>query len=272
MEPRLAMSGSGSEATDFLDTDDGAGEVRRQDGGPRATQLVDLSHDPTGLPAVSVVIPALNEADNIGFVLDRVPKWVDEVLIVDGASTDGTVAVARRHRADVRVVVQSGTGKGDALRCGFAAATGDVIVMLDADGSTDPAEIPRFVAALRTGADFAKGSRFITGGGSVDISPHRQLGNRLLIALVNLLWGVSFTDLCYGYNAFWRRHLPQLQIESSGFEVETMLNIKAIKADLTVVEVASFESGRRNGASNLIARRDGLRVLRTILAEWIRPR
>src|SRR5262245_62878827 len=93
-------------------------------------------------PRVSVIIPALNEAENLKYVLPRIPDWVDEVLLVDGNSTDATVAVARSLRPNIRIVQQQGRGKGAALRSGFASATGDIIVMLDADGSTDPAEIP----------------------------------------------------------------------------------------------------------------------------------
>src|SRR5438874_3464109 len=116
--------------------------------------------------SVSVVIPALNEADCLPHVLPRLPAWVDEVLLVDGQSTDGTVDIARRLRPDVRIVAQQGRGKGAALRTGLMQATGDIIVTLDADGSTDPSEIPAFVGALLAGADFAKGSRFLQGAGS----------------------------------------------------------------------------------------------------------
>ncbi len=222
-------------------------------------------------PTVSAVIPTLNEADNIAHVIARIPSWVDEVLVVDGHSTDGTGEIARAARADVVVIDQLGRGKGDALACGFNAAKGDIIVMLNADGSTDPAEIPRFVAALRTGADFAKGTRFAMGGGSADITRVRRAGNRALGALVNRMWGVQFTDLCYGYNAFWRTCLPDLHIDCNGFEVETLLNIKAARNRLRIVEVPSYESTRLSGDSNLSARRDGLRILRTIIAERLRP-
>ena len=88
------------------------------------------------------------------------------MIVVDGHSVDDTVAVGRRLWPDVRMVMQTRLGKGNALACGFAAATGDIIAMVDADGSADPAEIPQFVKALLDGADFAKGSRFAEGGGS----------------------------------------------------------------------------------------------------------
>jgi glycosyltransferase involved in cell wall biosynthesis len=221
---------------------------------------------------VSVVIPTLNEAENLPHVLARVPSGVFEVIIVDGHSTDGTPEVAASHWPGARVLSQTGKGKGNALEAGFRAARGDVVVMLDADGSTDPAEIPRFVAALLTGADFAKGTRFVTGGGSADITPVRRLGNRILAGLVNRMWNVDYSDLCYGYNAFWRSCLNQVAPnDCSGFEVETLMNIRVAKASLKVVEVPSFEATRRHGQSNLDARRDGMRVLRTIVAERIRP-
>jgi glycosyltransferase involved in cell wall biosynthesis len=222
-------------------------------------------------PSVSVVIPTLNEAANIGQVLDRVPRWVTEILVVDGHSTDDTREIAMAARDDVRVLEQTGRGKGNALACGIQTATGDIIVLLDADGSTDPAELPRFVAALRTGADFAKGSRFAMGGGSADITRVRRLGNWVLGVFVNRFWKVQYTDLCYGYNAFWRRCSPDLHIDCSGFEVETLLNIKAARRGLRIVEVPSFEANRLSGSSNLSARRDGIRILRTIIAERVRP-
>jgi glycosyltransferase involved in cell wall biosynthesis len=219
------------------------------------------------IPRVSVVIPTLNEARNLPHVFASLPADLHEVIIVDGHSVDGTVAVARRLRPDVRVVMQASRGKGDALACGFAASEGDIIVMLDADGSTDAAEMARFVDALLDGADFVKGSRFLPGGGSDDLTLTRRLGNGLLSGLVNRLFGTSYTDLCYGYNAFWSRCLQSLRVDCDGFEVETLLNIRAARAGLTIREVPSYELSRIHGASNLHVLRDGLRVLRTIVRE-----
>jgi glycosyltransferase involved in cell wall biosynthesis len=218
-------------------------------------------------PTVSVIIPALNEAENLPYVFAELPDDLHEVIVVDGCSVDDTVSVARRLRPDVRIITQERRGKGDALRCGFEAATGDVLVMLDADGSADPAEIPRFVEALSSGVDFAKGSRFRPGGGSGDITRLRRAGNRVLSGTVNLLFGTAYSDLCYGYNAFWRHCLPAINIDCDGFEVETLINIRVARAGLTVTEVPSFERPRIHGQSNLNAVRDGGRVLRTILRE-----
>jgi Glycosyl transferase family 2 len=222
------------------------------------------------MPRVSVVIPAINEARNLPHVLADLPPDVFEVVLVDGRSTDGTAEVARAHYPTIRIVGQSGRGKGDALASGFAAASGDIIVMLDADGSADPAEIPRFVDALRSGADFAKGSRFADGGGSSDITVIRGLGNRFLVTLVNLLYRTDYSDLCYGYNAFWSRCLERINVDCNGFEVETLINIRVAKAKLRVIEVPSFERDRLFGESNLRTFRDGFRVLRTIVGERFR--
>jgi glycosyltransferase involved in cell wall biosynthesis len=236
-------------------------------------------------PRVSVVIPALNEARNLPHVFARLPAGIHEVIVVDGHSVDDTVAVARGLRPDVRIVMQTRTGKGNALACGFVAATGDVIAMIDADGSTDPAEIPLFVRALVEGADFAKGTRFALGGGSSDITRLRGLGNRVLGGLVNLRYGTRYSDLCYGFNVFWRRHVTVLGLDATspappgggrlwgdGFEVETLIHMRVAGARLEVTEVPSFEHDRIHGASNLSAFRDGLRILRTIVAEWRRGR
>jgi glycosyltransferase involved in cell wall biosynthesis len=224
---------------------------------------------------VSVVIPARNEAENLPFVFSRLPLGLHEVIVVDGHSTDGTVAAARRLWPDVHILLQTGHGKGNALAAGFAVCSGDIVVTLDADGSTDPAEIPRFVAALCNGADFVKGSRFAQGGGSSDITRVRRFGNRVLSAIVNNVYGTSYTDLCYGYNAFWRRCLPYLRVDCNGFEVETLINVRIAKAGLVVHEVPSYEQDRIFGASSLNTIRDGIRVLSTIGVERIsaaRPR
>ncbi len=170
-------------------------------------------------------------------------------------------------RPDIRIVSEEGSGKGAALRTGFEAATGDIIVMLDADCSTDPAEIPLFMGALLAGADFVKGSRFIQGGGTADMPFHRKLGNWGFVWLVRLLFGGSYSDLCYGYIAFWKHVLPALRLDADGFEIETMMNIRALRAGLRVVEVPSFEYERHHGVGQLKTFSDGWRVLKMILRE-----
>lgn len=225
---------------------------------------------PRTSPTVSVVIPTLNEADNLPHVLPRIPSWVDEVVLVDGRSTDATIEVARELRPDVKVVLESRPGKGVALRRGFEEASGDIVVMLDADGSTNPDEIGSFVRTLRSGADFVKGSRFLQGADSLDISPFRKLGNWGLTTLVRLLFGGRYSDLCYGYAGFWKRVLPELHLDGDGFEIETVMNVHALRAGLMIIELPSVELPRINGESNLRPLRDGWRILRVIMRERAR--
>jgi glycosyltransferase involved in cell wall biosynthesis len=235
---------------------------------------------PGAPPRISVVIPTYNEAKNLPHVFGLLPDDLHEVIVVDGRSVDDTVEVARSLRPDVVVVRQNRRGKGNALACGFRAVTGDIVVMLDADGSADPREIPAYVAALTSGADFAKGTRFAPGGGSADITKLRAWGNRWLNRIVNVLYGTSYSDLCYGYNAFWTHCLPVLALDASegerdhkawgdGFEIETIINTRVAKARLTIAEVPSFEFPRLHGQSNLNTWRDGLRVLRALLVERV---
>ena len=237
-------------------------------------------------PRISVIVPALNEARNLPYVFAQMPDALHELILVDGHSVDDTVAVARTLRPDVRVVTQTRSGKGNALACGFAAATGDIIAMIDADGSADPGEIPRFVNALTNGTDFAKGTRFAVGGGSSDLTRLRRAGNRALTIFFNVCYGTRYSDLCYGFNVFWRRHAELLGLDATspppengaamlwgdGFEIETLIHIRVAKTGLTVTEVPSFEGPRLHGVSNLSAVSDGLRVLQTILGERRRVR
>ena len=221
-------------------------------------------------PHISVVIPTHNEAPNLEYVLPHVPSYVHEVVLVDGHSTDGTIDVAQRLMPSIRFIEQTDHGKGDALRLGFAHCTGDIIFMIDADGSIDPREMDRFIEPLLAGHDFVKGSRFLPGGGSDDMSFLRSIGNTILCDLVNVLYYAEFSDLCYGYMAFWRRCLDDVRIDCSGFQVEALINVRMLQARAKIAEVPSFEHRRIHGQSNLHTFRDGWLVLRAIIEERFR--
>jgi glycosyltransferase involved in cell wall biosynthesis len=220
---------------------------------------------------VTLLIPAKNEERNIAWVLSRVPDVIDEILLVDGHSIDRTIEVARTIRPDIVVVPEMAPGKGAAVRTGLVHATGEFVVMIDADGSMNPAEIPSFVDELEAGADLVKGSRFLPGGGTTDMTLLRKAGNRALLGVVNALFRTRFTELCYGFMAFRRDPMRSLGLVSDGFEIETEIVVRSALHGLAVREVPSFESPRRFGASNLNTFRDGARVLRTIVqgrAAW----
>lgn len=239
---------------------------------------------PTRQAKVTAVVPAKNEAKNLPLVLTQLRSMVDEVVLVDAGSTDGTVEVARDLVPGLVVVCQRARGKGAALSAGFAAASGDLVVMLDADGSMDPGEIPRFTAELLAGADLVKGSRCAPGGGSTDLTLLRRTGNAALRTLANRLFRQRWSELAYGYAAMWRDVIPALELDQldvptadgslgygQGFEIETLMFTRAVRAGLAVVEVPSFERDRVHGVSNLRTFPDGWRLLRCMLKEWVRP-
>jgi glycosyltransferase involved in cell wall biosynthesis len=196
--------------------------------------------------------------------------WIDEVVLVDGCSTDRTIEVAQELMPSIKVVLEPRLGKGAALRAGYRESSGDILIVLDADGSNDPRELPRFITALMEGSDFVKGSRFVQGGGTTDMPRLRYFGNKFFVFLVNLLFNAHFSDLCYGYHAFWRYCLNDLNLDDvDGFEIDTAIYLRALYQRLRVTEVPSFEGYRFRGMGKLRTFPDGLRILKTILRETI---
>ena len=265
-----APGGPSLVAAAFLQTE----HMLRQPGVRWPAEYIAPQLRPAGTPdwapspsAVSVVIPARNEEKCLPYVLSRIPPWVHEVILVDGASADATIDVARYHWPSIRIVKQTGKGKGAALREGFSHSTGDLIVAIDADGSMDPAEMGMYVALLALGFDYVKGSRMLPAGGSRDLTLFRRFGNWTFRTLTNLLHRSRFTDLCYGYFAFRRGTVDALPLRSNDFAIETEINIKAWKAGLRMMEVPSREQDRIDGSSALRPLGDGWRILGAIIRE-----
>lgn len=222
------------------------------------------------LPSVTVIICTVNEEQNIGHVLPGIPGNIDEIIMVDGHSRDRTIEVAKELRPDIKVLSQPGIGKGDAIKHGVRHATGDIVITIDADGETDPADIPRFIEPLRNGADLAKGTRF-SRGCPPNMRWHRWFGNRVLARTCNLLSGSHYTDICSGYNAFWRDIFHQLDLRRNDFEMEQEMMVKARKKRLKVVEVAHLTRGRLHGTSKVNDIRQGFVDWLIIIRECLRP-
>jgi glycosyltransferase involved in cell wall biosynthesis len=218
---------------------------------------------------VSIIIPTLNEVKNIKHVFPYIPQFIDEIIVIDGRSTDGTREEILKFRKDAKIVIDDTYGKGYALRKGFEVTTGDLIIMMDADGSHDPKEIPALLEPVLNGYDATKASRLLPGGGSDDFTIFRRFGNKLFVNMVNILYGSNLTDLCYGFRAFKKEAIEKMCCKSDGFEIETEQSILMIKAGLKIKEVPSFEAKRKNGESNLNSIRDGWRILRLIITEYI---
>jgi glycosyltransferase involved in cell wall biosynthesis len=217
---------------------------------------------------VSIIICTFNEADNLPHVLLKIPDWVDEVILVDGHSTDNTVEAAKKLRPDIKVFYEPEKGKDIALRYGVERANGDIIITLDADGSTDPQEIPKFIEPLLEGYDFAKGSRFKKEK-PLKMPWLRRFGNWILVTEANVLFGTKFTDLCSGYNAFWKNAWQKIGLSGS-FTYEPIIVLMAKKAGLKIVEVPCQDRGRICGSSKLPNWKQGWGAFKAILKERFR--
>jgi len=221
-----------------------------------------------GYPKITAIICTLDEEPNLKHVLPDIPDWVDEVLIVDGHSTDNTVKVAKDLCPRARIILQSGKGKGNALKEGVKASSGEIIVTLDADGSTNPQDIGKYIQPLLEGFDFAKGSRFLKGRPKMPL--YRQLGNWVLTTTTNILFGTNYTDVCSGYNAFWERSFMVLKLSRDGFEMEQEMAVKVKKLGLQVIEVEQYDAGRLSSNSKVSGIKQGIIDWITIIKEHFR--
>lgn len=221
---------------------------------------------------IGIVIPTRNEEGNLADVLNKLKKiGYENILVIDGNSHDRTREIAREY--GVEVVCQDGKGKGGAVRQVFnnGYIDADAVLLMDADGSMRPDEIPLFLVALKSGADIVKGSRFLKGGYTYDMNLLRRFGNFFFLSLVNLFWWTRYSDICYGFGMFTKDAVREMApvLKSANFEIETEIFIKAKKLGLKVVEVPSVELRRKHGKSNLNAFRDGFRILQTIIRELL---
>jgi glycosyltransferase involved in cell wall biosynthesis len=216
-------------------------------------------------PSVTVLVCTFNEENNLPYVLPLIPKWVDEVLLIDGHSTDNTISVARKLIPDIRIQVQPNKGKDDALQYGVSLATGEIVITLDADGNSDPKDIPSFIEPLSNGYDFVKGSRFLKTK-PLHMSSYRRFGNWVLCMEVNLLYGAKFTDVCSGSNSFWKKAWEKIKFPEE-FGYEPLIIIRAKKAGLKITEIPNLDKGRISGKSKLPSWPQGYQTFMAILKE-----
>jgi glycosyltransferase involved in cell wall biosynthesis len=199
-------------------------------------------------PEVSVIIPTLNEETSLPIVLKKLAGYPYEIIVVDGHSRDKTVEIAREHKA---TVIYDDIGKGSAIRAGLATARGRYLIMMDADDSHNPDEIPAIVRKLKEGYGIVMPSRFIDAGKSDDISGFRTFGNNFYRFWIRLLWHTDYTDVCYGFRGLTREAYKRMGLEADGFDIDIEMSIKTIKHGLKYVELPSHERQRHSGEAKL---------------------
>lgn len=222
------------------------------------------------LSAISIIICTLNEGDNLVNLLPKISNGVHEVIVVDGYSTDNTVAVVKQLLPEAEVVLQKPRGRGDALICGAKAATGDYLLFLDADGSQQPEEIPLYIQKINEGYDMVKGSRFLPEGRSEDETLFRRLIIRIAQWIANLLWRTNFTDTPYGLCLIDRNKFLSLDIKAPGFDFEWEVAAKAARDGLRITEVPAVELRRIYGESRLHVGRDGIIIAKVVFGEFLK--
>jgi dolichol-phosphate mannosyltransferase len=255
-----------SRETDLNELGRAVGRATQSPLEPRPRPLEAGSAAAQAVQTLSAIIPAKNEGEVLLEIAEAVRKYCDEVIIVDGHSTDGSAEVARQR--GFIVLTDHGLGKGDAVRCGVEAATGDAVVIMDADGSHDPDDIPALVAPIRQAkADLVIGCRMT--GGSDEFAGTWELfirlwGNNFLTMLCNTRFGMALTDSQNGFRAARLTMLRELGLQENKHTIEFEIVLKALKKHYRVCQVPAHEYRRRAGVSSLSVRKQLPHFLRCL--------
>ncbi len=211
---------------------------------------------------ISIIIPAKDEGEGIGKVLESVRSYADEIIVVDGHSIDNTREIVENFGA--RYVLDNNKGRGDAVRIGIEKAKNDILVFFDADGSHEPKDIPRLLQPLSEGeADLVIGSRRT--GGSLDVIINftgiiRVAGCDFIAMIINYRWKANLTDVLYSFRAIKTEVARDLDLRANDFDIEQEMIIECFKRGYRVKEIPSREYARAWGKSKL-ATYKGLKLL-----------
>jgi len=214
----------------------------------------------------TLLIPTLNEIDGMKVIMPRVKKqWVDEILVLDGGSTDGTVEYAKSK--GYRIVMQKSKGITNAYREAIKIAKGDYIIAFSPDGNSLPEVIPQLVRKIKEGYDMVIASRYMKGAKSQDDDPITALGNFLFTRLINVCFGGKYTDTLVMLRAFRKDIVQKLHIDVPRAGLEPILSIRCAKLKLAVAEIPGSEPKRIGGKRKMNPLLNGLDILRLIFSE-----
>jgi glycosyltransferase involved in cell wall biosynthesis len=222
----------------------------------------------TGRMTTTLLLPTLNEIEAVRVVIPKIKReWIDEILVVDGGSTDGTVEFMREQ--GLTVLTQARGGYGRAMGYGLAQAKGDIIVEFTPDGNSIPEDIPRIIVKVNEGYDLVIGSRYLKGARSDDDDWLTALGNRLFTAAVNLLFRARYTDVLVGFRAYRRKPALDLNLDASGLSWPCQSSIRFARAGLRVAEIPANEPNRIGGERKMRPFKTGWEIVKLIARDFV---
>lgn len=222
----------------------------------------------------TLVILTLNEIEGIKAIYKKIPVFsVDEVLVVDGGSIDGTVEFFKKQ--GLKVIIQTLKGRGEAFRVARKEAKGDYLIFFSPDGNEDPDDIPRLIKKLEEGNDMVIASRFMKGSRNEEddiLFPWRAWANRAFTFLANILWNRKqyITDTINGYRATTKDAFDKMKIDAPGFVIEYQMSIRSMRLGLKVCEIPTYEGERIGGESKAKSICTGLIFLRFLIREILK--
>ena len=220
------------------------------------------------MTTISMVIPTINEIDGMKIIMPQIKKeWVDEILIIDGGSTDGTVEEAKKQ--GYSVIHQKSKGLGDAYKLGIEAAKSDYILFFSPDGNHIPQDIPRMIEKINQGYDLVQINRFGKTSNSEDPGPITGFGNRIFTFLVNVFFGGRLGDTLDGFKIIKKEVLLDLKIDAKGENFEQHICIRALKAGNSICEIEGDEPKRIGGERKMTPFATGIELSKQIIQEFI---
>lgn len=217
----------------------------------------------------TLVVPVLNEIEAVQIIMPQIdPAWVDEILVIDGGSTDGTIEWLRQQGYTVHS--QNGRGFGTGMLLGMNLASGDIIVEFTPDGNALPEIIPALVAAIESGFDLVIASRYLGNAKSEDDDVVTRFGNWMFTAIGNVLFGSRYTDILVGFRAFRKSAALSLGLDAKGLSWPCQSSIRFAVAEFRVTEIPGHEPKRIGGERKMRPIKTGWEILILIFREYLR--
>lgn len=217
---------------------------------------------------ITLLAPTLNEIEAVRVVLPKIKKeWVDEIIVIDGGSTDGTVEYCQNN--GYLVHRQKGRGYGNGMRDGYSVAQGDIVIEFPPDGNSPPERIPDIIKKINEGYDFVVASRYKAGAKSYDDDLLTAVGNKIFTFLVNLLFGANYTDVLIGFRAYRRESFSKLKMTAAGLDWSVQMPIQFAKVGFKIAEIPVDEPKRIGGQRKMSPFKTGWKILKIIIKEFM---